>query len=109
MTGSGATEFHTQVCSGSKYGRQASTAPGRFRNAVRRRLSEIAGPRVPFLALFPLLPLHELFKRGLGFFGRFFRRCSGGGFGNGRVVASLCLLKLLESFKQCPGVFGRRR
>ena len=26
MTGSGATEFHTQVCSGSKYGRQVRTS-----------------------------------------------------------------------------------
>jgi hypothetical protein len=84
------------------------TAPGSFWHSVRRPLSEIAGPRVLLLTLFPLLPLNELFKQSLGFFGRFFSRSSDGGLGNSRVFASLYPLKLFESFKQCLGVFGRR-
>jgi hypothetical protein len=67
---------------------------------------EIAGRRVLFWTLF-LLPLNELFKQSLGFFGRFFSRSSGGGLGNSRGSASLRLLKLPETLKQCLGVFGR--
>lgn len=83
------------------------TAPGSFWHSVGRSRSEIAGPRVLLLTLFPLLPLNELIKQSLGFFGRFFSRSSEGGLGNSRAFASLHPLKLLESFKQCLGISGR--